>query len=127
MERKFLITGGILAGLAVLLGAFGAHALKKLVDAAGVASFNTGVRYQMYHAIVFLVIANIKFLPVKAKKQLFYIFLTGVVLFSGSIYFLVLDEILGISLSSIAFVTPFGGLLLIFGWIFFVYQLFKNK
>ncbi|MBP2831414.1 DUF423 domain-containing protein [Aquimarina sp. U1-2] len=115
-----LITGAVMALISVLLGAFGAHGLEKLVDAKSIASFNTGVRYQMYHAITCLFLSNMSLLKVTAKKRIFFLFLVGMILFSGSIYLLVIDEVLGISLSSIGFITPLGGLLLIFGWILLI-------
>ncbi|MHA7056572.1 DUF423 domain-containing protein [Aquimarina sp. M1] len=127
MNKTILITAAVTALLAVLLGAFGAHGLEKLVDESSIDSFQTGVRYQMYHAIVCLLIGNMTLLEDAAKKRIFYFFLSGIVLFSGSIYLLVIDEVLGISLSAIAFVTPFGGFVLILGWIFFIISLGKIK
>ncbi|SHJ32132.1 DUF423 domain-containing protein [Aquimarina spongiae] len=127
MNKTILITGASLALIAVLFGAFGAHGLEKLVDANNIASFNTGVRYQMYHAIVCIILGNMKVLESSSKKRIFYLFVAGIALFSGSIYLLVLDEVLGISLSSIGFITPMGGFLLIFGWIFFIISLVKIK
>ena len=116
MNRKILITGVSFGLIAVLLGAFGAHGLQKVVDEAAVASFTTGVRYQMYHALVLLFLGTTQLLSEKIKKRAYYCFLIGVLLFSGSIYGLVLDEVLGIDLSFIAPITPLGGLLLIVGW-----------
>ncbi len=117
MRKAILITGAMAGLLAVLLGAFGAHGLKQLVAAEAVASFETGVRYQMYHAIMCIVIGGLSFLTEKQQRQIFYLFLIGTILFSGSIYLLVLDEVMGVSLSGIAFVTPMGGLFLIVGWV----------
>ena len=127
MNKTILITGAVAALLAVLLGAFGAHGLEKLVDANNVDSFETGVRYQMYHAIVCIILGNMASIKNIVKKRIFYFFLIGMLLFSGSIYLLVLDEVLGISLSSIGFITPLGGLVLILGWIFFIISLCKIK
>jgi len=127
MNKTILITGAILALLAVLLGAFGAHGLEKLVDAKNINSFQTGVRYQMYHAIGCLILGNMNMLQQLHKRRVFYLFLIGIILFSGSIYLLVLDEVLGVSLSSIGFITPLGGSVLILGWIFFVIYLRKIK
>ncbi|WP_298310858.1 DUF423 domain-containing protein [uncultured Aquimarina sp.] len=127
MNKTILITGAIAALLAVLLGAFGAHGLEKLVDQTSINSFQTGVRYQMYHAIVCIILGNMAVLEDVVKKRIFYFFLSGMILFSGSIYLLVVDEILGISLSSIGFITPLGGFMLILGWIFFVISLVKIK
>ena len=116
MNRKILITGASFGLIAVLLGAFGAHGLQKVVDEAAVASFTTGVRYQMYHALLLLFLGTNQVLSEKIKKNAFYFFLVGVLLFSGSIYALVLDEVIGTDFSAIAPITPIGGLLLIIGW-----------
>ncbi|WP_405209272.1 DUF423 domain-containing protein [Aquimarina sp. LLG6339-5] len=127
MNKTILITGGVAALLAVLLGAFGAHGLEKLVDVSNIESFKTGIRYQMYHAIFCIILGNMTIIQDVAKKRIFYFFLIGMILFSGSIYLLVMDELLGISLSSIGFITPLGGLMLILGWIFFIISLVKIK
>ncbi|WP_271765692.1 DUF423 domain-containing protein [Aquimarina algiphila] len=126
-NKTILITGCVMGLLAVLLGAFGAHGLEKLVNAESIDSFTTGVRYQMYHAIVCLILGNMTILSSTSKKRIFYLFLGGITLFSGSIYLLVIDEVLGVSLSSIGFITPLGGFLLILGWIFFIISLVKIK
>ena len=126
-NKTILITGAVMGLLAVLLGAFGAHGLKKLVDPENINSFTTGVRYQMYHAIVCIILGNMSVLQEVTRKRIFYFFMGGITLFSGSIYLLVIDEVLGISLSSIGFITPLGGLLLILGWGFFVISLVKIK
>ncbi len=126
-NKTILITGSVMGLLAVLLGAFGAHGLEKLVNAEQIDSFTTGVRYQMYHAIMCLILGNMTILSYASKKKIFYLFLGGIILFSGSIYLLVIDEVLGVSLSSIGFITPLGGFLLILGWIFFIISLVKIK
>ncbi|WP_024768221.1 DUF423 domain-containing protein [Aquimarina macrocephali] len=126
-NKTILITGAVMGLLAVLLGAFGAHGLEKLVDPEQINSFTTGVRYQMYHAIVCIILGNMSVLQEVTRKRIFYFFMGGITLFSGSIYLLVIDEVLGISLSSIGFITPLGGLLLILGWVFLVISLVKIK
>ncbi|MDY8134990.1 DUF423 domain-containing protein [Aquimarina sp. 2201CG5-10] len=127
INKTILITGAVAGLIAVLLGAFGAHGLEKLVDNDNINSFTTGVRYQMYHAIVCLILGNMSILTDAVKKRVFYFFLSGMILFSGSIYLLVIDEVLGVSLKSIGFITPLGGLLLILGWILFIISLIKIK
>ncbi|WP_074407020.1 MULTISPECIES: DUF423 domain-containing protein [Aquimarina] len=126
-NKTILITGAVTGLLAVILGAFGAHGLEKLVDPESINSFTTGVRYQMYHAIVCIILGNMSVLQEVTRKRIFYFFMGGITLFSGSIYLLVIDEVLGVSLSSIGFITPLGGLLLILGWVFFVISLVKIK
>ena len=127
MDKKILVTGAVAGCLSVMIGAFGAHGLKQLVDAVNVASFETGVRYQMYHAIVLLILGSINFIDPDLKKRIFYFFLSGILLFSGSIYLLVLDQVLGMDFSSIGFITPIGGLLLIIGWVFAIISFMKIK
>ncbi|WP_025743401.1 DUF423 domain-containing protein [Aquimarina pacifica] len=127
LNKTILITGAILGLLAVILGAFGAHGLEKLVDANNIDSFATGTRYQMYHAIFCLFLANINTFSERSKKRIFSFIISGILLFSGSIYLLVVDEIFNISLSSIGFITPLGGLLLILGWVFLLISCIKIK
>ncbi len=127
MNKTILITGAVLGLIGVLLGAFGAHGLEKLVDTKSIDSFKTGVRYQMYHAIVCIILGNMTVLNMTSKRRIFYFFIGGITLFSGSIYLLVIDEALGMSLSSIGFITPLGGLLLIFGWILLIINVAKIK
>ena len=127
LNKTILVTGASLGLLAVVLGAFGAHGLEKLVDAKNINSFNTGVQYQMYHSVIFLILGNMTMIPNTSKKQIFYFFLLGILFFSGSIYILVMDAIFGISLTSLAFLTPVGGFLLILGWIWLLAAFIKNK
>jgi len=126
MNRKLLILGSIFGGTAVLLGAFGAHGLKKLVDASAIASFETGVRYQMYHALLLLLLGGMLSCSEKRKKILFYLLLTGVFMFSGSIYLLATQEATKIDFTSIALFTPLGGTLLIISWGILLYTFVKR-
>lgn len=110
---RFAWTAGCLLGfLAVLFGAFGAHALRNSVTPEHLAVFETGVRYQMYHALALLAAA---YLPVSSQSRFFrgalFCFAAGCVLFSGSLYALVLTGVRGWGM-----VTPFGGLLFLSGW-----------
>lgn len=111
MTKSFLIAGSLFGLTAVILGAFGAHALEKILDADALDSFETGVRYQMYHALLLLLVGTLGFLSKKSQKIIFYLLLFGIILFSGSIYLLVLFD-----LTQIALLTPLGGGLLIFAW-----------
>lgn len=127
MNKKILITGAVAGLLAVILDAFGAHGLERFVDEKSINSFTIGVRYQMYHAIVCVIIGNTSLIKAIPKKRIFYSFLIGMILFCGSIYLLVIDQILGIDLSSIGFITPLGGLFFIFGWILLTFSYIKIK
>jgi len=116
MERKIIATAALFGMTAVILGAFGAHKLKELLAPEMLASFETGVRYQMYHAFLLLFTANYPAIADKTRKTVFWLTTAGVLLFSGSIYLLSTREIIGIDFRSIGFVTPIGGLLLIAAW-----------
>lgn len=119
MTRKFLVTGGIFGLFAVILGAFGAHGLKSVLDTATLTSFETGVRYQMYHALLLVGLANFTKLQ---TNLIYWFFCIGTILFSGSIYLLSLDQLAGLDFSSIALITPLGGAFLIVGWTLFIFK-----
>jgi len=123
MEKKILILGLILGMLSIIFGAFGAHALKKVLSEESLVSFETGVRYQMYHALFLLLIANTAFLSVKEKSILFYLVLVCFLFFSGSIYLLSTSVLTGIKSKILGPITPIGGLILIVSWGYFLYAL----
>lgn len=127
MNKKILVLGAIFGGLSVVFGAFGAHGLKDLVSAESVNVFETGVRYQMYHALLLLFIGNTKILSDKTKKALFILVLIGVLLFSGSIYGLSTNALTTFDFKVIGFVTPIGGLFLISAWFLLLIKFLKNK
>lgn len=127
MERKITIIAISLGILAIILGAFGAHGLKKVLQPEQLISFETGVRYQMYHALFLLLVANIQLLTIKEKMIIFYLVLTGVVLFSGSIYMLSTTTITGIKAKILGPVTPLGGLFLIVSWGYLLYAFIVKK
>ena len=120
---KNLIIACFLGLIAIVLGAFGAHALKDILSTSELSSFETGVRYQMYHAIVLLFINIYDGFTASQKNSITYIFLLGILLFSGSIYVIHLTSI---TAKSIWFVTPLGGLTLIIGW-FIMIIIFLKK
>ena len=127
MNKKTVITGAILIVVAIILGAFGAHALKKVLDFDQLNSFETGVRYQIYHGLALLVLGlnNSKFkFDLKWVSGLL---LFGVILFSGSIYGLTLQPIFEVKLSFLGPITPIGGMLMIIGWFIFIVQLIRQK
>ena len=117
MNKTIFISGIIFGVLAVILGAFGAHGLEGLVDADAMQTFETGIRYQMYHALMLLILANTDFLPEKAKKAVFCLVVFGIVLFSFSIYLLATNDLTALDFRKIALLTPLGGTTLILGWI----------
>ncbi len=120
-KRLYLRMGFILLALAVMLGAFGAHALKSMVEGAQIKTFETGVRYHFYHAFGIIIL---QFVPsgiryVNRTKWAARFFLIGIIFFSGSLYFLSLADHFGLgSLKIVAGpITPIGGLFFIGGWI----------
>lgn len=127
MDKKIISAGAIFGMVAIILGAFGAHALKKVLSVAQLSTFETGVRYQMYHALFLLVIGTIKEVSQKAKKTIYYLVIFGVILFSGSIYLLATNSLTAINFKTIGFVTPIGGALLILAWSVFLFQSVKKK
>ncbi|MFD1095712.1 DUF423 domain-containing protein [Salegentibacter chungangensis] len=125
MKELVLIIGGIYGTLAVIFGAFGAHALKKRFTADQLKSFETGVKYQMYHAIM-LIICGISFPFLVLSQQLTALFfIIGTFLFSFSIYALNLGASSGKKFRFMGPVTPVGGLLLIIGWVLFTINIAK--
>ena len=127
MKRRFLITGAIFGLLGVVFGAFAAHGLKDTISPESLNSFETGVRFQMYHAFLLLILGGIDFLPENKLKWVFNLLFLGVIFFSGSIYILSTSEISGINFKAFGLVTPFGGSLLILAWAILVLNFIKLK
>lgn len=96
MEKKILIVAAVFGFLAIILGAFGAHALKKVLTLDQLTSFETGVKYQMYHALFLLFVGTSNMLTLKDKTIVFYLTVVGIFFFSGSIYVLTTSSITGI-------------------------------
>tara|TARA_Y100000385_G_C12752907_1_gene491738 strand:+ start:280 stop:672 length:393 start_codon:yes stop_codon:yes gene_type:complete len=126
-HKNIVITASLLAMLAIALGAFGAHGLKPLISADSLAVFQTGVTYQMYHALALLALALIPGLGIQKVRIVFRVFVLGIFLFCGSLYILALKSVLPFSVSFLAPVTPIGGLLLISGWALLTYSIVKMK
>jgi uncharacterized membrane protein YgdD (TMEM256/DUF423 family) len=119
MHKGFLRTAAVLGVLAVTLGAFGAHGLKKIVPPETLGTFETGVRYQFYHTLALLAIAILfeKF-PLRSIRYAGICFITGIVLFSGSLYLLTLLQATNtVGLRGIGAITPIGGVFFIAGWV----------
>lgn len=127
MQTKILSTAAILGFIAIILGAFGAHALKAILSPEQLTSFETGVKYQMYHALFLLFVGTTTFVSQKATKMIYYLTVVGVVLFSGSIYLLSTKNITNIDFKMIGIVTPIGGLLLIVAWFWLFIDLIRKK
>ena len=123
MASKFFSLGAILAGLAVAIGAFGAHGLEKMVSAESLITWEKGVRYQMYHALALFIIswALVQY-PEQAQTLInaARAFIVGTILFSGSLYFLVLTGSLKLGPINLAYLTPLGGVAFVLGWFWLV-------
>lgn len=120
--NKNLVFTAILGALTILLGAFGAHALEEIVNDSALKSFETAVRYQMYHVIVLLFVNSYSKFSLSAKNIISYLFFSGILFFSGSIYAITF----GVNAKSIWFITPLGGFLFVLGWLKMAIAFFKK-
>jgi uncharacterized membrane protein YgdD (TMEM256/DUF423 family) len=125
MNKKVISTAAILAILAIILGAFGAHTLKDIISVDKLSSFETGVRYQMYQALALLII-GFNYDKLKLNSFIISLIIIGIIYFSFSIYFLSLQEWLNWNLSFLGPITPIGGVLLIIGWLMFLVRTVKS-
>ncbi len=123
MARYWFITGCLIAGLGVAAGAFGAHALKQRLSTELLQVFETGVRYQMYHAFGLILVAlAMDRWPNNTLQIAGWLFLAGIVLFSGSLYALCLSGI-----RALGAVTPIGGLCFLGGWAFLALSIWTGR
>ena len=129
MHKGFLQTAAILGALAVTLGAFGAHGLKKIVPPETVTTFETGVRYQFYHVFALLAVAILfGSFPGRYLQYAGMCFIIGIILFSGSLYVLTaLQATNTVGLRGIGAITPIGGVFFIIGWIFLFLAIGSKK
>lgn len=127
MKKVILVTACFLGMLSVILGAFAAHGLEKLISIESLASFKTGVQYQMYHSLFLLLLAVVDLVSLKIKKTVFILVVIGLVFFSGSIYGLATNSLSNFDFKTIALITPVGGLLLISSWLLFGIGIIKYK
>ena len=130
MHKKYLATAAIFGGLAVVFGAFGAHSLESLTkDEKILHGFQTGVQYQMYHALALLGLAFLieKFSEARLKWAANF-FIAGIILFSGSLYLLTFLKIQGsAAIRFVGPITPLGGIFFIAGWLFLLLFAVKRK
>ena len=120
-QHVIIATAATFGMLSVILGAFGAHALKKILSKEQLHSFEVGVKYQMYHSIVLLVLS---FNSNAISSATYWCFTIGIILFSFSIYGLVLSDAKGRKLRFLGPITPIGGLLLVSGWLLLLISAF---
>jgi uncharacterized membrane protein YgdD (TMEM256/DUF423 family) len=127
MNRTIVFTGTILLMISIVLGAFGAHALKEVLKEEQLISFETGVRYQMIHGLGLLIIGLNADRHGFKLKAVYRLVLLGVLLFSVSIYFLALQDVLDVKLKFLGPITPLGGLLMIVGWSVYGIHILRSK
>ena len=127
MKNFTLIIGGIYGLLSVILGAFGAHAFKKILSVERLESFETGVRYQIYAAFFLLIVGYILKFETSSEKWISILMIAGAFLFSVSIYFLSFQDYWGINLKFLGPITPIGGLFMIISWGMLILHFIKNK
>ncbi len=126
MEKRYVIFGSILFCLAIIFGAFGAHALKNLIPEAKLDSFEVGVRYQMFQALAILLLSITSKSFNFNLNRILLMMSIGITLFSFSIYFLALSSLLPFSFKFLGPIAPIGGLILIISWGIFIVKLIKN-
>ena len=122
MNKNLVITA-IIGALTIILGAFGAHALEESLNVNELKSFETAVRYQMFHVLALLFINTYRGFNSNAKNTISILFFVGILFFSGSIYAITM----GVNAKNIWFITPIGGLLFIIGWLKIALSFNKNK
>lgn len=127
MKQFVLVVAAIYGMLSVILGALGAHAFKKILSPEKLISFDTGVRYQMYHAILLLIVGLALPLTTSMERWSAICIIIGVTLFSFSIYFLAFSEYWNVNLRFLGPVTPIGGLFMIAGWTLLIAFFLRNK
>jgi uncharacterized membrane protein YgdD (TMEM256/DUF423 family) len=125
MSVNALLFGSFFGFLAIILGAFGAHLLKKKLSQDQLQSFETGVKYQMYHAIVLLLLGFNLNDTLSIDNYIVNAFIVGIVLFSFSIYGLVLSTYKERKLKFLGPITPLGGLFLAAGWLLLFYKFIR--
>lgn len=126
-NKNIVATAAILGALTIAIGAFGAHGLKELITTKAITTFETGVRYQMYHVFALLIIGIANGISSVTQKWVFRFFIIGIIFFSGSIYLLSLNSLFDFDAKSIGFITPIGGLFFILGWLRLGYGVIVNK
>ena len=127
MDKRILAVGAFFGMTAVILGAFGAHALKQVLTPHELATFETGVKYQFYHALLLMFVGSGIYVTSRLRKTVFMLLSVGIILFSGSIYLLATDALNDFNFKQIGFITPIGGLLLIIAWLLLFVDFLRKK
>ncbi len=127
MDKKILITALSFGFISIVLGAFGAHALKKVLTVDQLNSFEVGVRYMMYHALFLLFLGTTSIVLPEQKNVIYNLTLAGTLFFSVSIFLLSTQELSGFNFKFLGPITPIGGLLLIAAWGVTIYYIITKK
>ncbi len=124
MERKLIAIGSVLGGLAVALGAFGAHGLRDILAPSALETFETGVRYQFYHAVAIILAGLVlgRYPSAKLANTAGWLFMVGVAIFSGSLYLLTIT-----GMRWLGAITPIGGVAFIAGWACLALAVWRSK
>lgn len=127
MKTFTLVAGAVYGLLSVILGAFGAHAFKKILSVERLESFEVGVKYQMYAALFLLIVGYILKFETGSEKWISYFMVFGTFIFSFSIYFLSFQDYLGVNLKFLGPITPLGGAMMIASWAMLIFYFLKVK
>ena len=128
LDKRILLIATLFILLGIIFGALGAHALEKVLTTEQLASYEVGVKYQIYHGIALLALVALTHKFNFSLKIIYRLLVIGVIIFSGSIYALVLQNLIGVKLGRIfGPLTPIGGLLMIIGWLLFLIKLLKTN
>jgi len=128
MQKRFLILGCLMAIFSVMIGAFAAHGLKPQLTEYQIGIFDTGVEYQFYHSFAILTLGLLaNQVPTKWINRAGWLFVLGILCFSGSLYLLACKDILGISAKILGPITPLGGTFFIIGWAVLMVGILKSK
>lgn len=127
MNRNIVASGAILGIIAIILGAFAAHGLERSLSVDAIATFETGVQYQMYNALFLLLSGTLTGVFEKVRKWSYLLTLIGTIFFSGSIYLLATNSLSAFDFTVIGLVTPLGGTLMIAGWTVLLVGVLKLK
>ncbi len=128
MNKRIILTAAFFGVIAVILGAFGAHGLKKIVNSDALSVWAKGVEYQFYHVFALLFLSTFARFRSKLIDWSYYCFTAGILFFSGSLYLLATREVLNISfVNYIGPITPIGGMFFIAGWILLFFAALRHK
>ncbi|AMA50725.1 MULTISPECIES: DUF423 domain-containing protein [Flavobacterium] len=127
MDRKILLTALFFGAISIILGAFGAHALKKVLNTDQLISFEVGIRYMMYHAFLLLFLGTTNMFLPEQKNVIFNLVVLGILFFSVSIFLLSTQSITNLNFKFLGPITPVGGVLLISAWLMAFYYIFTKK